>query len=249
MKPVLILGGTLDASRLAAAIAQTGRRAVLSYAGRVDEPREQPVPVRVGGFGGAEGLAAWIRREEISAIIDATHPFAARISANAVAAAKATETPILALERAPWTPEPGDDWREVADIPAAVAALAGPPQRIFLAIGRQHLGDFAAAPQHHYLLRLVDPPKAALPLPRAAVVVARGPFTEAEDIALLCSHRIDMIVAKNAGGDGASAKLAAARSLGLPVLMIARPAIPRRPVARSVAEVMGWLGHAACLGL
>lgn len=249
MKPVLILGGTLDASRLATAVAATGRRAVLSYAGRVAEPREQPVPVRVGGFGGAEGLAAWIRREEISAIIDATHPFAARISANAVAAAKATETPLLALERAPWVPGPGDDWREVADIPAAVAALAGPPQRIFLAIGRQHLDEFATVPQHHYLLRLVDAPQGSLQLPRAAVVVSRGPFTEAEDLALLCSHRIDMIVAKNAGGEGASAKLAAARSLGLPVLMIARPAIPRRPVARSVAEVMGWLGHAACLGV
>jgi precorrin-6A/cobalt-precorrin-6A reductase len=174
-------------------------------------------------------------------VIDATHPFAAQMSRNAVIACEAEGVPLIALERAPWTPGEGDLWTHVADIPAAVAALAGPPRRVFLAIGRQHLVPFAAQPQHHYLLRLVDAPTGPLPLPEAKVVVARGPFDVAGDTALMRDHGIDVVVAKNAGGKGAVAKIAAARALGLPVMMIDRPPTPPRRVVHGVAGVMAWL--------
>ncbi|MBD3786886.1 MAG: precorrin-6A/cobalt-precorrin-6A reductase, partial [Sphingomonadales bacterium] len=165
------------------------------------------------------------------------------MSANAVAACAATATPLIALERPAWQPQPCDNWQRVADIAAAVAALPEAPARVFLAIGRQSLAPFAARPQHHYLLRLVDPPEAPLPLPNTSVVLARGPFDVAGDTALLRDHAITHIVAKNAGGTGAEAKLAAARALRLPVILIDRPALPSRKLAASVAEVMGWLGH------
>lgn len=196
--------------------------------------------MRMGGFGGAEGLAAYLRANGIGRVIDATHPFAAQISRNAVAACALTGTPLLALERAPWMPGPGDRWTHVPDMEAAVAALPAQPSRIFLAIGRQNLAAFAARPEHHYLMRLVDPPQAP-PLPDCTVEVARGPFDEAGDRALLTRHRIAWLVAKNAGGSGAVAKLAAARVLRLPVIMIARPALPARAVVQSVDEVMAWL--------
>ncbi|WP_264811881.1 precorrin-6A/cobalt-precorrin-6A reductase, partial [Gluconacetobacter johannae] len=190
----------------------------------------------------------------ISHVIDATHPFAVRMSHNAVAACAAAGIPLLAFERAPWVPAEGDDWRAVADVAGAVAALPDAPARVFLAIGRQLVDAFAACPRHDYLLRLVDPPRAALPLPRAAVVVARGPFTQEGDMALMQAHGITHVVAKNAGGVGARAKLDAARMLGLPVILIERPATPPRPVARTAAEVMAWLGggsegHSARLGV
>ncbi|RWR33811.1 cobalt-precorrin-6A reductase [Sinirhodobacter populi] len=235
----LILGGTTEASRLAAALAARGLPAILSYAGRTAAPRAQPVPVRTGGFGGAAGLAAYLRAEGIGQVIDATHPFAARISANAVAACAATGMPLLALERPEWAPGPGDRWTRVADIPTAVAALDMAPRRVFLAIGRQTLAPFAAHP-HHYLLRLVDPPD-GLPLPDCTVEIARGPFDPAMDRALMERYRIDLIVAKNAGGAGGEAKLIAARALGLPVILIDRPALPVRDTVSTVEEVLARL--------
>ncbi len=215
--------------------------AVYSYAGRTDTPAAPPLPVRVGGFGGVAGLADWLRAEGISHVVDATHPFAAQMSRNAVEAAAATGIPLIALEREPWKAGEGDRWTDVPDLAAAVAALGEAPRRVFLAIGRQTLDAFAGAPQHHYLLRLVDPPTEPLPLPRAEAVIARGPFTLEGDRALLKAHRIEVIVAKNAGGAGAEAKLVAARELGLPVVLIDRPWVPERRVARTVGEVMGWL--------
>jgi precorrin-6A/cobalt-precorrin-6A reductase len=241
MTRILLLGGTTEATRMAEAIAGAGLAGVYSYAGRTGAPAGQPIPTRVGGFGGAEGLGAYLRAEGITHVVDATHPFAAQMSTNAVAACAATRTPLIALERAPWVAGAGDNWTVVPDIEAAVAALAGPAERIFLAIGRQHLDPFAAQPQHHYLLRLVDPPTGPLPLPRARVVVARGPFDVAGDTALLQAHGTDRLVAKNAGGTGVAAKIAAARAMGLPVVMIDRPMIPDRQVVRTVAEVMAWL--------
>lgn len=241
MTRVLLLGGTTEASRLAAALARAGIDAVFSYAGRTAEPVAQPLPMRVGGFGGAEGLAAWLRTEAISHVVDATHPFSAQMSRNAVAACAATTTPLLAFERRPWTAGPGDEWTHVADLDAAAAALPEAPGRVFLAIGRQHLAAFAARPQHHYLLRLVDPPEQALPLPDAEAVIARGPFTFDDDLALLRSRRINLIVTKNAGGEGARAKLDAARVLGLPVIVIERPTVPPRRGAESIEEVLAWL--------
>ena len=236
---------------MAEAIAAAGLAGVYSYAGRTETPMAQPIHMRVGGFGGAEGLADYMAAQSITHVIDATHPFAARMSTNAVAACKATGTPLIALERAPWVAGEGDRWTHVPDIAAAVSALAGPPQRVFLAIGRQQLDPFAAQAQHHYLVRLVDPPAAPLPLPQAEVVVARGPFDLAGDTALMQSHGTQVLVAKNAGGKGAVAKIAAARALGLPVVMIDRPPIPNRRVAHGVAAVMAWLtggAHSARLG-
>lgn len=220
---------------------------MLSYAGRTDNPRAQAIPIRVGGFGGVEGLADHLKREGVTHLVDATHPFAARISTNAIAAAARADVPLLALTRPEWVEGPGDRWIRVADTEQAIAALGTDPSRAFLALGRQTIGDFAKAPQHFYLLRFVD---AAQPtLPRHHLVVDRGPFTLAGELALLRDHRIEMIVAKNAGGSGARAKLDAARKLGLPVVMIDRPFIPRRPQVDSVAAVLDWLDHGVVRGV
>ena len=240
---LLILGGTTEARALGQALAEAGIDAVLSLAGRVERPLRQPLPQRVGGFGGVEGLRAYLRAEGITRLIDATHPFAARISYNAVAACAAENVTYLALTRAPWQAQAGDNWRHVPDIAGAVAALAGPARRVMLAIGRQNMPAFAAQPQHFYLLRLVDPPETPLHLPQTHVIVDRGPFTSENDRTLMENHRIDLIVSKNAGGTGASAKLTAARHLGLPVVMIDRPALPARAEVHDVAAAMAWLGH------
>jgi precorrin-6A/cobalt-precorrin-6A reductase len=248
MPNVLVLGGTTEASRLAKALADQGIAGVFSYAGRTETPLAQPLPLRIGGFGGVAGLVTYLRDAGITHVVDATHPFAAQMSRNAVEACATTQIQLMALERKPWVAGPGDAWQSVADIPGAVAALPETPSRIFLAIGRQHLEDFATRPEHHYLLRLVDPP-GALPLPQATAIVARGPFTVEGDLALLRDHGIERIVAKNSGGAGAEAKLQAARQLHLPVLMIDRPAIPPRKAVETVAEVLAWLDHPADLGV
>jgi precorrin-6A/cobalt-precorrin-6A reductase len=241
---VLILGGTADANRLVAEIAGNSRiDAVLSYAGRTENPTMPPIAWRVGGFGGVDGLVDYLRAENIARVIDATHPFAARMSANAVTASALANVPLLALERAPWQRVSGDRWLEVDNIVAAAEALGAAPRRVFLGIGRQYLDVFAAHPQHHYLVRLVDPPRASLPLRGADVIVARGPFDLAGDRATLMERRIDIVVARNAGGDAAYAKIEAARDLGLTVVMIGRPFIPAREKVEAVADVLRWLGH------
>lgn len=227
---------------MARALAGAGVPATLSYMGRVERPKPQPIPVRVGGFGGVPGLVDWLRTHRVTHLVDATHPFAAQMSANAVAAAVASSVPLLALIRPAWVPGPGDRWTCVPDMAAAVAALAGPARRVMLAIGRMHLAEFAVQPQHDYLLRLVDPPVRPVPLPKAHVVVDRGPFSAEADRDLMAQHRIDLIVAKNAGGTGSVSKLQAARELGLPVLMIDRPDIPPRRTAQTVAQVLDWVG-------
>jgi precorrin-6A/cobalt-precorrin-6A reductase len=241
---VLILGGTADANRLVAEIAKDSRiDAVLSYAGRTENPTAPPIAWRVGGFGGIDGLVDYLRAENIARVIDATHPFAAQMSANAITACAVANVPLLALERAPWQRTSGDRWIEVDNIVAAAEALSATPRRVFLGIGRQYLDVFAAHPQHHYLVRLVDPPRAPLPLPETDVIVARGPFDLAGDRAMLMDHRIDIVVARNAGGDAAYAKIEAARALGLSVVMIRRPFIPAREKVEGVADVLRWLGH------
>jgi len=242
MTHVLVLGGTIEASALARALADGGVNATLSYMGRVERPKPQPVPVRVGGFGGVEGLVAWLQDHRVTHLVDATHPFAAQMSANAMTAAARTGVPLLALTRPAWQPGPGDQWTRVPDMAGAVAALAGPPRRVMLAIGRMHLVEFAAQPQHDYLLRLVDPPREPPPLPRHHVVVDRGPFCAQADQDLMSRHRIELVVAKNAGGSGSASKLQAARALGLPVLMIDRPALPPREAVGTVEQVLDWIG-------
>lgn len=241
---VLILGGTSEARRLAEVLARDpGIDAVLSYAGRTESPLPVPIPWRVGGFGGIDGLIDYLRAERIDRVVDATHPFAAQMSAHAVVACAAAKIPLLALERAPWRPGEGDRWIEADTLDEAADALGVEPKRVFLGIGRLHLAAFARKPQHDYLVRLVDAPREELPLPRVEVVVARGPFNLAGDRALFEQHGTEIVVAKNAGGTAAVAKIEAARALGLPVVMVRRPSIPERPSVDSVAAVMDWLAH------
>jgi precorrin-6A/cobalt-precorrin-6A reductase len=241
---ILILGGTAEARGLAQRLAGRSDLAVtLSLAGRTATPAAQPVPVRVGGFGGASGLADYLSAERIDALIDATHPYAAIISANAARAAQSAGVPLLALRRPPWMPAAGDRWIEVADIPAAVAALGEAPRRVFLALGRKELAPFAAAPQHHYLVRSVDPVDPRLAVPHANYVTARGPFAEADERALLAAHGIEVVVAKNSGGSATYGKIAAARELGLPVIMPSRPPLPPVAALETIEDALAWLDH------
>jgi len=239
---VLILGGTTEASELARALADDRRfDAVLSLAGRTRAPAQSPIPSRTGGFGGVEGLVAYLRAERVDALIDATHPFAAQISRHAVAAGEMARVPALALRRPPWQPVEGDRWTVVADMPAAARALGRSPRRVFLTIGQKDLAVFAAAPWHHYLVRSVDPhDPAALP-PGAKAITARGPFEEGAERRLLEAHRIDVLVTKNSGGTATAAKLAAARALHLPVVMAARPAAPPAETVADAQAALDWL--------
>ncbi|MHA6263856.1 cobalt-precorrin-6A reductase [Arenibacterium sp. CAU 1754] len=240
---LLVLGGTTEATALANMLGERGICGTFSYAGRVERPKRQPLPTRIGGFGGADGLAEYLRENRITHVVDATHPFAAQMSRNAVEACAACNIPLVALTRAPWVAQPGDRWTTVPDIPAAVAALDGAKRRVMLAIGRMHLDQFATAPDHFYLLRLVDPTEGKLPFADFHTVISRGPFTVADDTALMAKHKIDLLVAKNAGGIGARAKIDAARALNIPVLMIDRPALPQRNELHSVADVLDWIAH------
>jgi precorrin-6A/cobalt-precorrin-6A reductase len=240
---LLILGGTTEATALTRAVSEAGLSGTISFAGRVERPAPQALPRRVGGFGGVDGLKDYLTTEAITHVIDATHPFAAQMSRNAVEACADLGVPLVALTRPPWARQPGDTWQRVADIDAAVAALDGAPKRVMLAIGRMHLAAFGSQPQHHYLLRLVDAPRMPPPLPDHRAIIDRGPFTEAGDRALLTDHRIDLVVSKNAGGSASYAKIAAARALGLPVVMIDRPVLPARPELATPAEVLDWIAH------
>jgi precorrin-6A/cobalt-precorrin-6A reductase len=216
----------------------------LSLAGRTANPAAQPVPVRSGGFGGAEGLAAYLKTERIDALIDATHPYAAIIAANAAQAARAAGVPLLALRRPAWVAVAGDRWIEAADASAAMQALGDAPRRVFLALGRNDIAPFVAAPQHHYLVRSVDPVEPPLRVPHASYVIGRGPFAQADDRALLAAHRIEIVVCKNSGGDATYGKIAAARALGIGVVMLRRPALPAVPAVETVADAVAWIDHA-----
>jgi precorrin-6A/cobalt-precorrin-6A reductase len=248
MTRILILGGTSDANALAATMAAARLDAIYSYAGRTQVPVNQPLPVRTGGFGGAVGLAHYLRDEGITHVVDATHPFAGTMSQNAVEACAATAVPLIALVRAPWTQSPQDRWIVVPDLAGAASALPDKATCVFLAIGRQHLQAFTAKPQHRYILRFVDEPEGQLPLPRSEVVVARGPFTEEGDLELMRSRNVTWVVTRNSGGSGARAKVDAARRLAIPVIMIARPDMPRRHMVATVGDVIAWLSHETCLG-
>lgn len=228
---------------MAKAVHEAGLDGTISLAGRVERPKRQPLPVRIGGFGGADGLAAYLRDHQITHMIDATHPFAAQMSGNAVTANAQTGVPLIALTRPAWTPTAGDTWHNVPDIDGAVAALERPACRVMLAVGRMHLAAFAPNTQHFYLLRLVDPAQQPPPLPDHHALVSRGPFTLESDMALMREHGIDLVVSKNSGGAGAYAKIDAARRLGLPVIMIDRPALPARLEVATTAEVLDWVAH------
>lgn len=243
---MLLLGGTGEARRLAGRLdGDPAVEAISSLAGRTAAPRPVPGRVRVGGFGGADGLAAWLRDERIDAVVDATHPFAARMTGNAVRACEDAGVPLLVLRRPGWTRGPGDDWRRVPSLAAAAADLPG--ERVFLTTGRTGLAAFAGDDRRRFVVRSVDPPGPPMP-PRTTVVLARGPFTVEDEAALMRGHRVDVLVTKDSGGAMTAAKLTAARDLGVPVVMVDRPPVPDGvPVAETVEDAAAWLIHAGPL--
>ncbi len=240
---LLILGGTTEASRLAGALAGRDDVApVLSLAGRTRNPALPPIPHRIGGFGGIAGLSAYLVQERIGAVVDATHPFAARISAHAVAASAAAGVPLLAFTRPPWRPEPGDRWQAVPDLDTAAAALGPVPRTVLLTVGRLGLGCFRAAPQHRYIVRSIDPPDPADLPPDVILLLDRGPFLLEDERALMRREGVDTVVTKNSGGSAAVAKLEAARALGIGVVMVDRPRIEgQRPEAETLPDVLDWI--------
>lgn len=238
---VLLLGGTGEARRLAAALAErSGYRVVSSLAGRVRDPHVPDGSVRVGGFGGHEGLAAWLEDHAIDVLIDATHPFAEQVTTNAVRAAQRAGVPMLVLRRPGWQPEEGDDWRWVPSLSEAAGALPVEARRVFLATGRQGASVFAGSDDHEFLLRCVDPPEEPLPR-RLELVLDRGPYTVDGELDLLRANRIDVVVTKDSGGEMTAAKLVAARELGLPVIIVRRPPPPEAPRVPTVEAAMTWL--------
>jgi precorrin-6A/cobalt-precorrin-6A reductase len=239
---ILLLGGTSEASLLAKRLAGVPDiSATLSLAGRTRSAAPGPLPVRVGGFGGADGLANYLKREGVDLVLDATHPFAAKISANAIAACSMTGVPLLAVERPSWEKASGDRWSEHDSIEEAIAALPDAPGDVFSALGRSAVSALRAKPQHRYVIRVVDPVEAPSELPHATVIAARGPFRTEDDVALFREHNIRCVLAKNSGGDAAYAKIEAARLLALPVYMVRRPVIAERHVVSTVDEAMSWI--------
>jgi precorrin-6A/cobalt-precorrin-6A reductase len=240
---VLILGGTSEARDLASRLdAQPGLRVVSSLAGRVHDPALPAGEVRIGGFGGAGGLAAWLTDQHISAVIDATHPFAEGISANAAFACGQVGTALLRMVRPPWLPGDGDTWHEARSLTDAASLLPGLARRVFLTTGRQGLAVFASLRQSWFLIRCVDPPAGPMP-PQRQVILARGPYNAAAERALMRQHQIDVLVTKNSGGELTAGKLAAARDLGIAVVMISRPELAAAPTCSSVADAENWLLH------
>jgi precorrin-6A/cobalt-precorrin-6A reductase len=245
MSRILILGGTMEARELAERLAdRADLEIVVSLAGRTKAPAPQPVPVRSGGFGGAAGLADYLREQRIDALVDATHPYADTISANAMSAARQARVPLIALRRPPWAAIAGDRWSEAADVADAVGALGERPRRVLVTLGRSELAPLTKAPQHFYLIRSVDPVEPPLPLPRVSYLVDRGPFREADERALMHAHAIDVIIAKNSGGTASYGKIAAARALGVEVIMLRRPAPADGSAVETVDEMIAWLDHA-----
>lgn len=223
---VLVLGGTTEARRLAAELAaRRGVRVTTSLAGRVSRPGALDGDVRVGGFGGADGLARWLREHRVDAVVDATHPFAAAITANAACAAAATGIPAVVLRRPGWTPGPDDRWHWVGSLPEAAALLPSLGRRVFLTTGRLGLAAFAHLSELHFLVRTVEPPEPPMPQDME-VLLTRGPFTPDDEQALLRAHRVDVLVTKDSGGEATAAKLTAARDLALPVVVVRRPPLP-----------------------
>ncbi len=226
MPHVLILGGTAEARRLAALLtAVPALRVTSSLAGRVAAPRLPPGEVRVGGFGGTEGLADWLTAHAVDALIDATHPFAGTISFHAAAAAAHAHVPLLALRRPGWVPADGDLWHPADSLDHAAALLPALGRRVFLTTGRTGLAAFAPLDDLWFLVRSVDPPEPPHPA-RMTVLLDRGPFALAAERALLADHRVEVLVTKDSGGPATSAKLTAAREAGVPVVIVRRPPAP-----------------------
>jgi precorrin-6A/cobalt-precorrin-6A reductase len=230
--PILILGGTAEARALAARLVARGDRVVSSLAGRVRDPALPAGEVRVGGFGSADGLAAWLVAHDVTAVVDATHPFAATMTAHAVEACATTGVPLVVLRRPGWPPEPGWVWADSLDDAASLLPSLG--RRVLLTTGRTSLATFAAL-DLEFVVRCVDPPSGPMPR-RAQVLLSRGPFTVVGERALLREHRIDVLVTKDSGGPLTSAKLAAAREEGVRVLVVRRPPLPAGAEAAATVE-------------
>ncbi|MFI6625241.1 cobalt-precorrin-6A reductase [Streptomyces sp. NPDC050528] len=244
---ILILGGTTEARELAAELtALPEAKVTTSLAGRVSRPGALAGDVRIGGFGGAEGLAAWLREHHVDALVDATHPFAESITANAARAGAATGVPVVVLRRPGWQPGPGDHWHTVASLEEAADALPALGHRILLTTGRLGLAAFAHLAQLHFVVRSVEPPEPPMP-PDVDVLPARGPFTVADEAALLREHRIDVVVTKDSGGAATAAKLTAAREAGVPVVVVRRPPLPEG--VSPVPDVAGVLERLESLSL
>ncbi|HEX7967599.1 MAG TPA: cobalt-precorrin-6A reductase [Stellaceae bacterium] len=243
---LLILGGTAEAAALAgAALARFGKGlgVTSSLAGRTEHPVPPPGAVRIGGFGGVAGLAGYLAEHRVDVVVDATHPFAAQISAQAQAACATAGVPRLLLHRPPWPRHPLDRWVEVEDVAGAAAALPKLGRRAFLTIGASELAAFAPLGDMHFVVRLVDPPREKLPLASCEVLLGRGPFCLAEERLILDRRRIDVLVAKASGGGATEAKLIAARERSLPVVMVRRPPPPPGPRVDSVAAALDWLAE------
>jgi precorrin-6A/cobalt-precorrin-6A reductase len=241
---ILILGGTAEARELAAALDGARIAVVSSLAGRVGNPRLPRGEVRIGGFGGPDALARWLGEHGAAAVVDATHPFAERISASAARACPAAGVPLLRLERPGWTARPGDQWHRVPDLEAAAALVPTLGTRVFLTTGRQGLGAFAAVDDAWFLVRCVDPPAPPLPL-HHELLLDRGPYSLAGERSLLDHHAIDLVVTKDSGGAATEPKLDAARERGLPVIVVERPPRSAAPAVGTVAEALAWaVAHA-----
>lgn len=236
---VVILGGTAEARQLAAALVADSVDVVSSLAGRVGSPSLPSGRVRLGGFGGVNGLAEYLLDQRTMALVDATHPFAATISRNAVQAASLTDTPLVRLERPGWGKHPrAESWTWVPDT-AAASAAADLARRPFLTTGRQTLTSFASWADRDVLIRLVDPPMTPLPA-RWTVILSRGPYSYCGERQILSEHAIDVLLTKDSGGAHTVAKLDAAGDLGIPVVIIARPELPPVRMLRTVAEAAAW---------
>jgi precorrin-6A/cobalt-precorrin-6A reductase len=245
LRRLLILGGTAEAAALArAALARFGDRlsVISSLAGRTGNPSHPPGAVRIGGFGGVDGLAAYLSEQSIDLLIDATHPFAATIAAHGRAAAEAAGTPRLKLLRPAWRRHPLDRWVEVEDLFGAAAIVGRTGKRAWLTIGTGDLQVFRGIDDVWFLVRLIDPPMAPLPLKNYDVIQGKGPFTLEEERLMIERHRIEVIVAKASGGTATEAKIIAARAAGLPVVMVRRPPVPPGEVVDSVETALDWLG-------
>lgn len=244
LAPALILGGTGEARALAQELS-TERRVISSLAGRVARPRLPVGEVRIGGFGGPDGLAEWLRAEAIGCIVDATHPFAERISASAVQAAANAGVPLLRLQRPGWSARQGDDWHWVDGLDEAARLVpqlgAGAEARVLLTTGRQGLAAFRADTSSWFLVRCVDPPEPDDLPAHHELLLDRGPYTLAGELELIDRHGITVVATKDSGGPLTVAKLDAARERGLPVIVVRRPAGPSAETVDDVASAAAWV--------
>ena len=242
MATILILGGSSEGFELAERLdAMPGLTPLTSFAGRTSSRRAVAGAHRIGGFGGVDGLVSFLDKNRIAALIDATHPFAARISANAARAAQMAHVPCLHVCRPPWRPGPGDDWRMAASMDEAAALIPAGKRPVFLTIGRLGLAAFARRRDVRFIARVIDPPDLAEPFAHLQLVQARGPFRLEDERAFLRKHDIGCLVTKNSGGAAAAPKLQAARELGLPVILVTPPPPPPGRRAASVDEAIKWL--------